>query len=261
MKNFSVIITTYNEGHNIEAVLKSISFADEIIVVDSFSEDDTVALAKKYTDQIIQRKYIGPADQKNWAIPQAKYEWVLILDADERVTPELKLEIQSLLNTPTIPFDAFWIKRQNFFMGKQVRYSGWQNDAVIRLIHRDKCRYNSHQVHEEIETRGIEVGKLTHPMLHYTFKDSKHFLAKIERYAVWSAKDHQHQSKRVTWFHLFLKPLFRFFKHFIAQRGFLDGKTGFVISVIMAWSVFFAIFEFVGTRTKEFLVFSLTIRL
>ena len=104
----TVIIPTFNEAHNIAAALESVKWADELIVVDSFSTDDTLAIARKYTDRVLQRKYIGPADQKNWAIPQANHEWVLILDADERVTPELKTEIQRLLQS-TIPFDGYWI--------------------------------------------------------------------------------------------------------------------------------------------------------
>ena len=237
MQKLSVIITTFNEAHNIEAVLETVKWADEIIVVDSYSTDDTLELAAAYTSKLLKRKYKGPADQKNWAIPQASHEWILLLDADERITPNLQKEIQSWLNRD-IPFDAFLIGRQNFFMGKKVKYSGWQGDAVVRFFHRDRCRYNDKQVHEEIDTNQISVGRLKHKMEHYTFKDSGHFLEKMERYARWSAKDHFDKTPSVTWFHLFLKPFSRFLKHFFWQRGFLDGKVGFIISVIMAWGVF-----------------------
>lgn len=233
----SVIIPTYNEAHNIEALLQSLDWVDEIMVVDSFSTDETVTLAKKYTSFVVQRKYTGPADQKNWAIPQVKHNWVLILDADERLTPELKKEIQTLLQAE-IKEDAFWIGRQSFFMGKKVQYSGWQGDAVIRLIQRDLCRYDNKQVHEEIQTQGINIGKLQYKLEHYTYKDLNHFLDKMQRYSAWSAQDHLAKTPRVTFFHLYLKPLFRFFKHYFIQLGILDGKVGFIISVIMAWGVF-----------------------
>ena len=237
MLPLSVIIPTFNEAHNIEALLQSLDWVDEILVVDSFSTDETITLAKKYTSSVVQRKYTGPADQKNWAIPQVKHDWVLILDADERLTPELKKEIQGLLQTE-IKEDAFWIGRQSFFMGKKIRYSGWQGDAVIRLIRKDRCRYDNKQVHEEIQTEGITVGKLQSKLEHYTYKDLHHFLEKMQRYSEWSAQDHLAKTPRVTLFHLYLKPLFRFLKHYIIQLGILDGKVGFIISVIMAWGVF-----------------------
>lgn len=238
MRPLTVIIPAFNEEHNIRSVLESVSWADEIMVVDSFSTDRTVEIAQEFTSFILQRSYSGPADQKNWAIPQASHEWILLLDADERVTADLKEEIQEWLRRDEIPWDAFWVGRRNYFMGKAVRYSGWQGDAVVRFIRREVCRYNDRQVHEEIVTDGIRVSRLKNKIDHFTFKNSAHFLEKMHRYAAWSARDHLEKTPRVTWFHLFGKPLFRFFKHFVFQRGFLDGKVGFIISVIMAWGVF-----------------------
>jgi len=237
MQQLSVIITTFNEASNIEACLESVKWADEIIVVDSFSTDKTVDIAQQYTSKIFQRKYSGPADQKNWAIPQATHNWVLILDADERVTLPLKNEISQILQLDQ-PKDAYWIPRQSFFMGKKVRYSGWQGDAVIRLIRKEKCRYDNQQVHEEIITEDIEVGRLKNKLNHYTYKNLNHYLAKIERYAEWSAKDHLKKTPKITLYHLWVKPFFRFIKHYFFQLGILDGKVGFIISAIMAWGVF-----------------------
>lgn len=238
MRSLSVIITTFNEEHNIEGVLESIRWADDILIVDSFSTDRTLELARKFQVRVVQRAYQGPADQKNWAISQARNEWILLLDADERVTPALKKEVQQILGQPEISLDAFWIGRQNFFMDRKVRFSGWQGDAVIRLFRRDLCRYNDQQVHEEIITQGIRVGRLKNKMEHYTFKDTGHFLDKMRRYARWSAQDHFDKTRRVTFFHLYFKPLLRFLKHYIWQGGFLDGQVGFIISRIMAWGVF-----------------------
>lgn len=238
MKKLSIIIPTHNEADNIQAAIESVLWADEIIVVDSFSEDETMKIAKAYTNFVVQRKYIGPADQKNWAIAQATHDWALILDADERVTPALKTEIQTLLQQEELPYDAYWIKRQNYFMKQQVRYSAWQGDAVIRLIRTEKCRYNNKQVHEEIETNNIKISQLNHSLQHFTFKNTSHFLAKLDRYADWSAQDHLTKTPKVGYYHLFIKPLFRFFKHYIWGRGFMDGKVGLIISLLMAWSVF-----------------------
>ncbi|HMO40921.1 MAG TPA: glycosyltransferase family 2 protein [Saprospiraceae bacterium] len=233
----SVIITTFNEAAHIGAALESVRWADDIIVVDSFSTDDTVAIAHTYTQRVLQRAYKGPADQKNWAIPQARHEWILLLDADERITPDLQAEIQHWLAQPDIPYDAFWIGRQNHFLGRRVRYSGWQGDAVVRFF-RKSCRYNHKQVHEEIELTGLRVGRLQYKMEHYTFRNARHFLDKMQRYGAWSAQDYAAKTPRVTYFHLFWKPLFRFGKHFIVQQGWRDGRVGLVISILMAWGVF-----------------------
>lgn len=234
----SVIITTYNEEHNLAALVSQLDWVDEIIVVDSFSTDQTLAIAQQFGVTILQRTYQGPADQKNWAIPQAKHPWVLILDADERLSSQLVSEIQTFVKDPNNTFDGFWIRRQNYFMGKKIRYSGWQGDKVVRLIQRDACRYNNKQVHEEIETKDKKIGQLQSALEHYTYKDLQHFMAKMERYAVWSAQDYLPKTSKVTFYHLSIKPFFRFFSHFVLQRGFLDGSIGFIISSIMAWGVF-----------------------
>jgi glycosyltransferase involved in cell wall biosynthesis len=249
MEKLTAIIPTKNEEHNIEAVLQSVSFADEIMVVDSFSTDKTIELAKKYTDFIIQREYQYSASQKNWAIPQASNQWVLLVDSDERVTPELREEIQNILEYGTDK-TAFWIYRKNCFMGAQVKFSGWQNDRVIRLFRRDECRYEDKHVHAEIKTRG-KVGKLKNPMEHNTYKDLKTYLAKMDQYASWSAYDRIHKIKKVTWFHLAVKPLYCFFTHYFLRLGVLDGKTGFVISVISGYSVFLRFLKLMQIKNNE----------
>lgn len=250
MLPISVIITTHNEADNIRAVLESVKWAQEVIVVDSYSTDGTKKIAKSLGATVWERAYKGPAEQKNWAIPRASFQWVLVLDADERVTEALRLEIQQIIEQAPVK-DAYWIRRQNHFMGKRVRYSGWQTDKVIRLLRRDKCRYNQKQVHEEIATEGLEVGILQQPMLHFTFKSVAHYLAKIERYAHWSAQDHFHKTPRVTFFHLYLKPLFRFVKHYFWQLGILDGQVGFIISRLMAWGVFLRYWKIKEMRNKK----------
>jgi glycosyltransferase involved in cell wall biosynthesis len=236
----SVIITTYNEAENIARCLDSImELASEVLVVDSYSTDKTLEIALGYPVRILQRKYLGPADQKNWAIPQAKHQWVLLLDADEVATPRLCEEIKAMLLADQDPAaDAYWIGRDNYFLGQQVRYSGWQGDRVVRFFHRDRARYNELQVHEEINTEGIIVSQLKGRIDHYTFRSLEHYLDKTRRYARWSAQDHSQRTQRVGYYHLLLKPAFRFFKHYILQQGFRDGKVGLLVSAIMAWGVF-----------------------
>ncbi|MFO7962500.1 MAG: glycosyltransferase family 2 protein [Desulfobacterales bacterium] len=249
MEKLTAIIPTKNEEDNIEGVLKSVSFADEVMVVDSFSTDKTLELAKKYTDFIIQREYQYSASQKNWAIPRASNQWILLVDADERVTPELKSEIQAVLKSNTDK-SAFWIHRKNAFMGKPVRFSGWQNDKVIRLFKRDSCRYEDKHVHAEIKTQG-KIGKLKQPLIHNTYKSLKTYLVKIDRYTTWSAYDRVHKTKNINFFHLAVKPMYRFFSHYILRLGFLDGKTGFVISVFSAYSVFLRSLKVMQIKKNE----------
>ncbi len=238
MRPLSILVTTHNEAPNIERCLRSVAWADDLLVVDSFSTDETVALAQQLGARVEQRAYAGPADQKNWALPRARHEWVLILDADEAVSPALAEEIRALLAQPAIAEDAFWIGRNNHFLGRRVRYSGWQNDAVVRLVHRDRARYDAKQVHEEIDTSKLTVGRLRGKLEHYTFRSLDHFLDKTRRYARWSARDHVARTGRIGPFHLLVKPLFRFFKHYVLKGGFRDGRVGLIVSAVMAWGVF-----------------------
>lgn len=236
MEKLSVLIPTKNEEIHIEEVLKSVAFADEIVVVDSFSSDKTVEIAKKYAHKVWIHEYVNSATQKNWAIPQLTHEWILVVDADERVTPELKAEIQAILSSET-PYVAFWIGRINHFMGKLIKYSGWQNDSVIRLFRKSKCSYQNLKVHSEVIANG-KVGRLKNKLVHYTYKDLNDYYRKFEQYTTWGANDRAEKIKNVGFYYLAIKPFFRFVKHYIIKAGFLDGKHGFIISVLSAYSVF-----------------------
>ncbi|MBC8265927.1 MAG: glycosyltransferase family 2 protein [Flavobacteriales bacterium] len=235
MAKLTAIIPTFNEAHNIVDTIKSVHFADEIMVVDSFSEDKTIELASPLADTILQRKYENSASQKNWAIPQAQHEWILLLDADERVTPELEKEVQSILKNGS-EISGFWIKRQNYFMGKRVYFSGWQGDKVIRLFKRDECKYENKHVHAEIISSG-KIGILKNKLTHNTFISKEAYLKKIEKYAKWQAKDYDKKIGRITLFHTLIKPIFRFIKHYFIQLGILDGYVGFIISSYQAKGV------------------------
>ena len=235
MKRITAIIPTFNEQHNIVDVIKSVDFADEIMIVDSFSTDKTVELATPLVDTILQRKYENSASQKNWSIPQAKYQWILLLDADERVKKELKKEIFSVLESKT-NYSAFWIKRENYFMGEKIYFSGWRGDRVIRLFKRDECKYEEKYVHAEIVTKG-KIGILRNKLTHNTFKSKDDYLKKLERYAKWQAKDYDKKTGSITIFHTLIKPIFRFIKHYFIQLGILDGHVGFIISSYQAKAV------------------------
>lgn len=238
MEKLTAIIPTGNEAHNIEAVIASLHFADEILVIDSYSTDGTYEKAKQLATRVLQREFDYPASQKNWAIPQAKHEWILLLDADERVTQELQEEVQNILkNPPNKDVAGYWIGRINHFMGQRVNYSGWRNDKVIRLFRRDQCKYEDKFVHEEITTKGT-VLKLQSKLLHYSYISLDHYLEKMNKYATWQAQDYDKKVGTLTPYHFIIKPFWGFFKHYIVQSGFRDGIVGLTIGYIQGYVVY-----------------------
>ncbi len=231
----SAIVPTGNERHNIDGVLASVAFADERIVVDSFSTDGTAERARELADRFLQREYGYSASQKNWAIPQASHDWVLLLDADERVTPELQAEIENILSREHITERSFWIKRKNYFLGKPVRFSGWQGDKVLRLF-RKECRYADKRVHAEIEN-GAPSGTLRHPLIHHTAETLEAYLPKWNRYSTWKAEMAFARGVKPNAWHFYAEPAWRFFKHYVLRLGILDGYRGLLISYLEAKSV------------------------
>jgi hypothetical protein len=233
----TALITCGNEIHNIEAVIKSVDFADEILVADSYSSDGTYEKALEMASKVIRREYEYAASQKNWAIPQASHEWILLVDADERVTPELREEILSILKNPPSNIVGYWIGRRNYFMGKRIYYSGWKNDKVIRLFKGAHCRYEDKYVHEEINASGA-IGSLYHKFEHNTFVTLNDYIEKMNRYADYQAKDYDKKTGKLNPYHFVLKPIWRFLKHYFIQGGFLDGVAGLSIAYIQSYAVF-----------------------
>lgn len=237
MEKITAIIPTYNEEMNIKAAIESCLFADEIIVVDSFSKDKTVEIARSYPEvTVLEHEYIYSAAQKNWTIPQAKHDWIFLLDADETTTPELIKEIKETVETPK--HVAYWIGRQNFFMDQKLNHI-WKGDAVIRLFRKSKCSYEDKHVHAEIIADGT-ISRLKNKMNHDTYKGkglSSH-LKKADRYSTWAALDRVKKIKKITMHHLIIKPFFSFLKRYILHRGILDGKAGLIISCMGSWNVF-----------------------
>ena len=233
----SAIIPTYNERENIVDAVESCAFADEIIVVDSFSTDGTVEAVEDHPKvKILKHEFRYPAAQKNWTIPQAKHEWIFLLDADERATPELIAEIKEEIQNPK--HSAYWIGRTNYFMDKKLNFA-WRGDAVIRLFKRDECKYKDVLVHEEIESTG-SIGRLKAKLLHdtYKYKGLESHVAKNYRYSTWAAHDRLKKIKKITMYHLMIKPIFAFLKRYILQGGILDGRQGFIVAMFGMWSVF-----------------------
>ncbi len=240
MKNkISAAIITNNEARNIKDLLLNISFVDEVIIVDSFSNDNTVPIAQSLGAKVFQKEFDGFGNQKNYAIDLTSHQWILLLDADERVSDELKKEIIKVLNSSiNDKADAYYVKRDNYFLGKKINFSGWQNDKILRLIQKNKCRYNSNQVHESIISEGLKTATLDGKLMHYTYQNVAQFQAKQLNYAMIAAKELYEKNKKASYFYLIFKPIFRFIKHYFFQLGILDGKAGFMISLIMARTVY-----------------------
>ncbi len=236
MTKITAIIPTLNEEIHIEEAIKSVCFADEIIVIDSFSTDKTIELAKKHDVKIIQRVFDDFSTQKNYAIDQAKYDWIYILDADERVTPKLQKEILDAVKKPKDNV-GFFIRRAFYFMEKKVNYGGVQRDKVIRLFLKKHCKYNGNLVHEKIKANG-KVGFLKNKIDHYSYRSFDHYISKLNHYAALRSKQLNEQGKKVNLFHLLIKPPARFVIHYIIRLGFLDGFEGFVIAKTQAYGVF-----------------------
>jgi len=232
----SALVTTKNEERVIRACLESIRWADEVVVVDSGSTDGTLEIARSIADQVLEHEYESPAAQKNWALPKLRHSWVLILDADERVTPDLRREIESVLADPSRS-DGYWIGRENYFYGKPIRSAGWQRDRVLRLFDRSKGAYRPVLVHEEVELHG-RVDRLRARLLHEPYRDLDQYFEKWSRYSRWSAEELRRRGVRASWLRLLLRPWLRFGRMYLLEGGFREGRRGIVLCGLAAFSVF-----------------------
>ncbi|MGB0879659.1 MAG: glycosyltransferase family 2 protein [Polaribacter sp.] len=236
MAKITAIIPTLNEEIHIEDAIKSVRFADEIIVIDSYSTDQTIALAKKHQVTIIQRKFDDFSTQKNYAIALATHPWIYILDADERVTKEVQKEILEAVHNPKNCV-GFYVRRTFFFMDKMIKYGGCQRDKVVRLFLKEFCRYNGSPVHETIIANG-KLGFLKNRIDHFSYKSYDHYISKMNHYGALRGKQLHEEGKKVNLFHILIKPPARFVIHYFIRLGFLDGFVGFVFAKTQGYGVF-----------------------
>lgn len=237
-EKLTVLIPCKNEEKNIRACIESVrEIADELLVADSGSSDRTIAIAREYGARIIEREYVNPADFKNWAIPQATHPWIFRLDADERVTSELAAEIKRTLAAPP-KHDGYWVPRRSFFLGHEIKHSGWGSDRIIGLFRREGSRYAPVRVHEEVVVESGNVGRLKGLIKHYSYWTWGQYFDKLHRYTTWSAEDLRDRGRRAGLMSFTFRPAWRFFRHYIIQLGFLDGLAGLVVSALGAFAVF-----------------------
>jgi len=244
MEKLSVIIITYNEEENIRDCLESVRWADEIIVVDAFSTDRTVEICREYTDKIFLRKWRNFSDQKNFALSKATHEWVLSIDADERVSPWLQQEIQSAISPAKAGFrftqqslqsaiTGYYIPRKNYFLGKWIKHCGWWPDYQPRLFKRTRAIFPARMVHERVKITG-KCGRLRGWLEHYTYRTLSEYIRKLERFTTLLAQQMANRGQKVHWYHLVLRPPGKFLETYILKRGILDGKRGLMVCCLSA---------------------------
>ncbi len=232
----SVIVRTFNEEKNIRECLESVSWADEIVVVDSKSTDNTVAIVKEFTDRVIIQDWLGHIGQSQFATDQTSHLWVLSIDADERISPPLKDEIRAL-DLDHSSYDAYEIPRRHFFMKRRINHSAWYPDYKIRLFRKDRCRWGGYAPHDEVKVKGSKK-KLRNDLVHYIYRDIAHFAATKNNYSTLTAQDHYRNGKRARLIDITLRPLYAFLYRYFFRLGIADGLAGFTISVLESHAVF-----------------------
>lgn len=239
-EQLTVLVPCKNERRNIRPCIESVrGIADEILVADSGSTDGTLEVVRSLGGcRLIEREYVNSADFKNWAIPQASHAWVLIIDADERLTPALAAEIRCVLNAPSDAIDGYWIDRRNHYLGHPIRHCGWSPDSVLRLFRRDRSRYQQRWVHAEIQLDAPRLGRLRQPMLHYTTWTIDQYVEKLNRYGTWGAMNFVAEAKSPGLTALFLTAPIRFLQLYFLRLGFLDGVPGFQVCMFAAFYSF-----------------------
>ncbi|WP_203258812.1 glycosyltransferase family 2 protein [Hyunsoonleella ulvae] len=235
----SALLITYNEEHHIVDVIKNIEFADEIIVIDGESTDKTVALLKEIPKvKLVSRPFKNFADQRNFAISQANYEWLLFIDADERITNALKHEILKTVTSPN-GITAFMFKRLLYFKNKRVRFSGFQTDTTYRLFKNGCVKYIESKIVHEMPLIQGNSKIMQNYMLHFSFNNLEDYKLKMEHYASLKAKELNDAGKKATLFHFMFRPAYKFITNYIFRLGFLDGKLGFNICYLSAYGVWY----------------------
>ena len=233
----SAAIITFNEEQNIRDCLESVRWADEILVVDSFSSDATLTICKSYTDRVIQREWPGHVKQKQFALEQARGDWILCLDADERLSPEAAEEIKLHVLSGAPAADGFIFPRQSYYLGRWIQHGGWYPDSKLRLVRRGCARWTGEDPHDKLVVDGA-AGQLNGKIYHYVYRDISQQLKTVDAFSRITAGQWHQKGMRPGLFPLMFKPPLKFFETYLWKGGLLDGMPGFIISVISSYYVF-----------------------
>lgn len=232
-QQISILLPTFNSAATVRETLESVKWADEILVVDSFSTDDTLKICQDYGARIIQHEYLNSARQKNWAVPQCKNEWVLQIDTDEVLEPAARAEIENAVNSAPSHVQAFRLPRKNHVLGRWVRYAGIYPDFQTRLFRRDAGRWVEREVHAHVKVSG-DVETLNHHILHYGMPTISKQLRNLDRYTRYEADELHKHGVSFNWTRVTLRPWLVFLRRYAWDRGFLEGWRGFVLCVYLA---------------------------
>ena len=232
----SVVIITKDEADNIAGALESVRWAEDLVVVDSGSTDRTVEIARRYTDRVLTRDWQGYGAQKNYATGLAANDWVLSLDADERVTPELVSEIRALMVSAPLR-QGYRIPRTTRYLSRWMRSTDWYPDYQLRLYDRRVARWNTRYVHESVTVDG-RIGTLRCELQHYAYRDLSHHLSTIDRYSTLAVKQMTSEHQHAKWLDLLGHPTLAFFRNDVLHRGFSDGVPGLIVSLMNSYYVF-----------------------
>jgi glycosyltransferase involved in cell wall biosynthesis len=233
----SAIVVCFNEEERIEECLESIRWCDEIVVVDSFSTDATPEICRRYTNRFIQRPWPGYRDQKAYAHLQATKEWVLLVDADERVPSALRDEIKDALTRDGGVYSGYAVPRLVYYLDRWWRRGGWYPDYDVRLFKRERATWGGTDPHEKILVDG-KVSRLKNPLHHLSYRNIEDHIRRINRFTSISSKELRDQGGRWRLSDALLRPAARFFRSYIVKRGFMDGFAGFYVALTAAVYVF-----------------------
>lgn len=237
-QKLTVLIITLNEELHIKSLLEDIDFANEIIVVDSFSTDQTVKIIESFKNvRLIQNHFINYTLQRNFAIDQAKNQWILFIDADERLTPNLKTEILSTINDHNAA-SAYLIYRTFMFKNLKLHFSGWQTDKIFRLFNKENCRYTEDRmVHEKLKVNGT-IATLKNKLIHFSYTNYQDYKSKMHNYGILKANEKIKKGHKSSTLLMIFHPVYTFLYQFLIRLGFLDGTKGVIICYLNAYSIF-----------------------
>ncbi len=236
-KNISVLIITLNEEVHMYELLSDLDFAEEVIVVDSYSSDKTKQISKSFPNvRFIEHKFENYTSQRNFAIDEAKNEWILFIDADERLTPELKAEIIETVDKNS-DISAYLFYRTFFFKKRVLHFSGWQTDRIFRLFKKSKARYTAKRlVHEKLDVEG-RIGIFQNKLIHFSYADYNSYKGKMITYGKLKAMEKFRIGFKPTLIHYYGHPIYNFLYQYLVRLGILDGKKGIIICYLNALSV------------------------